>query len=86
MPKKSLGSPRYHEERITKYIEKKTGQTISEIREEPLDVKRARVEKLKGKSLKIRSEFPWIGRGNVNREFLTDSDTINKEVDKLLKG
>ena len=85
MPKISPGSPSYHEERITKYIEKKTGQTISEIREEPLNVKRARVEKLKGKSLKIRSEFPWIGRGNVNSRNLKESRLIDEEVDSLLK-
>lgn len=82
--KKESPPPSYNKA-IIKGIERKTGQPLEKILDEPLDVKRARVEKLKGKSLKIRSEFPWIGRGNVNREFLTDSDTINKEVDKLLK-
>ena len=85
MPRISPGSPRYHEEHITKHIERKTGQTISEIHKEPLDVKRARVEKLKGKFLKIRSEFPWIGRGNVNSRNLKESRLIDEEVDNLLK-
>ncbi len=85
MPRISTGSPHYHEERITKRIENKTGQTISEIRKEPLDVKRARVEKLKGKSLRIKSEFPWIGRGNVNSRNLKESRLIDEEVDSLLK-
>ena len=85
MPEISPESPRYHEECISKHIEKKTGQSISEIRKEPLNVKRARVEKLKGRSLKIRSEFPWIGRGNVNSRNLKESRLIDEEVDSLLK-
>ena len=78
-------SSQYHEERITKHIEEKTGQTISEIRKEPLNVKRARVEKLKRRSLRIKSEFPWIGRGNVNSRNLKESRLIDEEVDNLLK-
>ena len=85
MPRLPIGSPHYHEERITKHIENTTGQTISEMRKEPLDVKRARVEKLKGKFLRIRSEFPWIGRGNVNSRNLKESRLIDEEVDSLLK-
>ncbi|MBC9867606.1 MAG: hypothetical protein F7O42_06935 [Opitutae bacterium] len=85
MTTSSSRSPSYHEEQITKHIEKKTGQTISEIRKEPLDAKRARVEKMKGKPLKIKSEFPWIGRGNVNSRNLKESRLIDEEVDSLLK-
>ena len=78
MMKKQSPQPSYSKA-IIKGVERKTGQSLEKILDEPLDKKRKRG------SLKVKSEFPFIGRGNVNREFLTESDTINKEVDNLLK-
>jgi len=37
-----------------------------------------------GKKIKITTEFPYIGRGNVLRDRLISHDKIDQEIDKIL--
>ena len=43
------------------------------------------LSKLKNKIISFISEFPYIGRGNALREELIDTETLNNEIDKILK-
>jgi hypothetical protein len=69
-----------------KNIEKKSGLSISEIREKDPCELRKYFEKKFGTKTRFVSEFPFIGRGNVLRDGIIDSDQINEEIDKLLKN
>ncbi len=75
---------RYYDTFI-KNIEKKSGLSLSEINsKDPCEI-RKHFNKKFGFKLKILSEFPFIGRGNVLRDNLYSNEKINKEIDIILK-
>jgi len=49
----------------------------------PIDIN-AYIEKQSGKKIKITTEFPFIGRGNVLRDGIVTHNKINQEIDKIL--
>jgi len=65
-------------------VQKNIGLSLSDInRLNPIDIN-AHIEKRNGKKVKIVTEFPFIGRGNVLRDRIITHDKINQEIDKIL--
>jgi hypothetical protein len=65
-------------------IEKKVGLSINKINSlNPIEISQIISKKL-NKSLNFKSEFPFIGRGNILRDDIQSTVNINKEIDKIL--
>jgi len=71
---------------IIQSIEKHTGLGITKLRNMGIHEIRAHCEKKHQSPTRFVSEFPQIGRGNVLRDGLLDTETLNKQVDKILSG
>jgi hypothetical protein len=70
--------------KLIKIIEKKVGLSLDEIYQmNPVDIAR-HIEKKMSKKLTYPSELPFIGRGNVLREGIMDSKSINSEIDRIV--
>jgi hypothetical protein len=69
---------------IEKNAEKVTGLSVSKLREYGPGRFREYLESRKG-TLRFRSFFPVIGRGNVLRDSLVTSSEIDSEIDKILE-
>jgi hypothetical protein len=65
-------------------IEEATGEDIEVLRATPLDELRKKQEAKQGHSLKFRSSFPTIGRGNVLRRGITSHDDVEARMDAIL--
>lgn len=71
---------------IERYIEEDVGLSIAEIRNKSVTELREFFESSRNTKLRITSEFPFIGRGNVLRDGILSSDEINKDIDYILAG
>ena len=71
-------------EKFEKTIERWGKRSIEEIRNETIDETRKKLEQ-KGESTNVYSEFPFIGRGTVQRDVISHRD-VEKELDKFLNG
>ncbi len=70
--------------KIIANIEQKVGLSIHDINHsDPVKISQIIGAKL-NKTLTFSSEFPFIGRGNVLRENIQSSHSINREIDKIL--
>lgn len=67
---------------LEKDVERSTGLSIEEIRTTSIDERRDMLEKA-GKKMHFFSAFPFVGRGNINRNTIS-SEEINKELDEAL--
>lgn len=67
-----------------KNAERATGLNLNEIRKYSPENMRSHIEKRNRRRVLFVSEFPFIGRGNVLRDNLLDSNEINKEIDLIL--
>jgi len=65
-------------------IAKKAGLTPEQIRSASPEELRTHLTKKTGKRFVVETKFPWIGRGNVLRDGLMDSGTINQSIDEIL--
>jgi hypothetical protein len=72
--------------KIEQNVESLTGLSVDKIRWYSPDELRKYFETRNDSKLTFTSEFPAIGRGNVLREGIIDSDTINNDIDKILFG
>ena len=73
-----------YKEKFFKIVQKNVGLSLSDInRLNPTDIN-AHIEKQSGKKIKITTEFPFIGRGNVLRDGIVTHDKINQEIDRIL--
>ncbi len=70
---------------LINFVENATGVSVETIDRETLDESRARVERRTGKSMRIVSMFPFIGRGNVMSRKLVSRESIERDLDKCLK-
>jgi hypothetical protein len=67
-----------------KTVQKNIGLSLSDINKlNPIEIN-TYIEKRNGKKIKITSEFPFIGRGNVLRDGIITHDKVNQEIDKIL--
>lgn len=71
-------------EAFTKALERLTGETISQLRKIPMDVRRYQTEGT-GTLMHFISRFPFIGRGNVMRDRLIDHEAVEALLDKALR-
>jgi len=69
---------------LEKTVEKVTGEKADILRTRTIDETRIRLEQ-KGVKIKFFSAFPFIGRGNVQRDNVLSSSEINKMVDAAIK-
>lgn len=73
-----------HKKKFFGIVQKNIGLSLSDInRLNPTDIN-AYIEKRNGKKIKITTEFPFIGRGNILRDGIITHDKINQEIDKIL--
>jgi radical SAM superfamily enzyme with C-terminal helix-hairpin-helix motif len=67
-----------------KIIQKNIGLSLFHIdRLNPIEIN-AYIEKQNNKKIKITTEFPFVGRGNVLRDGIISHDKIDQEIDKIL--
>ena len=65
-------------------IEHRTGLRVTELRDMDISALREHLDAKFSKPLSFYSAFPVIGRGNVLRDSLIDTATLNDEIDKIL--
>lgn len=68
---------------LEKSVEYLTGKKVAELRNNTIDENRAQLEK-DGMKTKTFSDFPFIGRGNVNRDKIISEKSVNEALDKAL--
>lgn len=71
---------------VEKSAEKATCLTLRQIKAMSPENFRDYLEKKNKKAFSFVSEFPVIGRGNVLRDFLISSATLNGEIDSILES
>lgn len=71
-------------EMVLKNISKKTGLTINEIKNMTPREQKIYLEKKNNKKIHFTSRFPFIGRGNILRDGIRETEDINSEIDKIL--
>lgn len=69
---------------VEKNAEKITGLTLSQIKKISPEKFRVYLEQKNKKKFSFTSEFPIIGRGNVLRDSLVDTQRLNCEIDRML--
>lgn len=70
---------------VEKNAEKITGLTLNEIKAISPEKFRSYLEHKNHKPFSFTSEFPVIGRGNVLRDNLVSTKTLNSEIDRILQ-
>jgi hypothetical protein len=67
-----------------KNVERWTGRNVKELRRETIEETRKSLA-LKGILIRLFSEFPFIGRGNILRDKIVSHEDVEKELDKALR-
>ena len=70
---------------VEKSAQNCTNLTLEQLKSISPNMLRAHLSTLTNKKISFISEFPYIGRGNVLREELIDTEKLNNEIDKILK-
>ncbi len=70
---------------IENSAQKATRLNLTEIKSFSPHQLRKHLEKTNKTKFSFVSMFPYIGRGNVLRENIIDSKTLDQEIDELLK-
>lgn len=70
---------------VEKSAQKNTKLTLEQIKFFSPSQLRDHLISIKKRKFLFVSEFPYIGRGNVLREKIIDSASLNNEIDKILK-
>jgi hypothetical protein len=68
-----------------KAIEMLTGMDVRVLRDTPIADLRKATENKVGKKTRFYSEWPFIGRGNVQASNLVDRDQVNSALDNALR-
>jgi len=71
---------------LEKVVEHDTGERADDLRFQPLDEFRTKIERAHKRVLHFVSKFPFIGRGNVMRDKIVDHATVNRMLDAALRG
>lgn len=66
-------------------VERATGQTTDTVRRTPLTELREQMEKKKGRLIRFKSFFPWIGRGNVMRDRLATREIADAAAEEAIR-
>ncbi len=67
-----------------KVIERKVGKSLSDIQKTGILELRNRTEEKHGRRMFFKSQFPFMGRGNVLRDRLVPHEAIEECLDKAL--
>lgn len=67
-------------------IETAMGESIENLRQIPIDERRARMENASGRTLFFRTRFPFIGRGNVMRDHVVHNDKVESDFLRAVHG
>ena len=70
---------------LVQAIERATGFTAEQLRREPLDEARTRIEKQRAHRMHFISHFPFIGRGSILHGQLVDHDHVEQAVTEALQ-
>ena len=69
---------------VEKNVENLIGLSAEAIRKYSPDELRCHLEKKNKRKFSFTTEFPVIGRGNVQRDGIKTSEEINRDIDKIL--
>lgn len=72
-------------EKLKKFVESATGESLTTIDNESIEEGRARVEKKSGRPVEVVSRWPLVGRGNVMSSKLISHSEIERDLDRCLK-
>lgn len=67
-------------------VELATGESIENLRSTPVDELRTKVERKRGRPLRFKSYFPFIGRGNVLRSRVVPHDRVEEDFLRAVHG
>ena len=70
---------------VEKSAERATGLPLGQIKSMSPEGFRTYLEQKNKKSFSFTSEFPFVGRGNVLRDSLISSSSLNSEIDEILR-
>ncbi len=70
--------------RLEQNVERAVGLPISQVRCEPIDDQRRRIEAARQKPLSFRVRFPIVGRGNVMRDRTRSHAEVESTLDRIL--
>jgi hypothetical protein len=66
-------------------IEREMHESVESIRRTPIDERRKAIKKKTGRDILFISEYGFIGRGNVLRDYIVSHEEVEKEVDEALR-
>lgn len=66
-------------------VERATGELTDTVRRTPLTELREQMEKKKGRLIRFRSFFPWIGRGNIMRDRLATREKSDEAAVEAIR-
>lgn len=70
---------------LEKVVERDTGEKADDLRSQPLDEFRIKMERAHNRVMHFVSKFPFIGRGNIMREKIVDHATVNRMLDAAIR-
>lgn len=71
---------------LEKIVERDTGERAEDLRAQPLDEFRVKIERAHKRVLHFVSKFPFLGRGNVMRDKIVDHATVDRMLDAAVRG
>ena len=70
---------------LEKSVENLTGRKAQELRDYTFSALRRQREAQTGKPMRFISRFPFIGRGNVLRDRVVSHETVERQLDAVLR-
>jgi hypothetical protein len=71
---------------LEKVVERDTGERADDLRSQPLDEFRIKMQRAHKRVLHFVSVFPFLGRGNVLRDKIVDHATVDRMLDAAVRG
>ena len=70
---------------LERAVERITGKSADDIRNQTLEARRAEIETARGRSMQFVSRFPFVGRGNVMRHNVINHSNVEQSLDQALR-
>lgn len=77
-----MGTKRTELAVLEEAVSMSTGKSVDYLRNTPIDEQRLEAENRLGRRLRIKSYFPFIGRGNVLRDVTVTNDELEQWLDR----
>jgi hypothetical protein len=71
--------------KLLRLIELKTGKPIDQLQTGTISERRSEIEAAKGKPMRLRQFFPFIGRGSVMGDFILPHREVDRQFYRALR-